>query len=616
MSWVGSYGKNVEKEPFPCHAWTFRNASVQVLEPVEETLPASSEGGCLGTAPEGVTAELVDLGTGSKQEYEGKDVEGKLVLVTIDYDHSRGEHEIHYEAQLHGAVGVISHILYYQLIEDSLFCFDHQGFEGVTIPYAIVSHKSAAHLRELLEGDDPVVVTLKIDATIDLDGTGYNVVGYIPGTTHPDELIIFEGQYDKWWYGATDDSAGISSTIAIAEALNKSGYRPSRTLVFVAISAEEYGWTNTEYDWLIGSWNNIYIHHPDWAGRTRAFIYEPGGGTVNATQVTASGTPETYHWRSSLLPLFDEYFSTTEPWSDYYYPSRARYTGLPSTWDDQFPYAAKGIPIMQYSSGRVRPPLISAYHTNFDTMDRISAESLAMGVIATGIAAIRLDRSLILPFDFEKWADHLESRVDEEAIAAAGLSTGSIYAKIRKFKMEGAHVWNAITSTEECENADVVNSLLLETAKTVLSRLITVGGDDLWTTLYPHQQYQRDSMYLGNAIEALEEGDVDAALANLIWVTYIYYAVNLSYEVVRATIEREDLHHASGRLAVYTDVYQEYFSLLEKKAADNEDYSDEIASLQPKYEAAVDNLEDSLETITETLSTATGLLKAVKAQLT
>ncbi|NIQ75409.1 MAG: hypothetical protein GWN80_07825, partial [Gammaproteobacteria bacterium] len=60
-------------------------------------------------------------------------------------------------------------------------------------------------MRDLIEtSPDPVEVKIWCDAQINYNGRSYNVYGYIPGTTHPDEYIIIADHYDKHWYGALD----------------------------------------------------------------------------------------------------------------------------------------------------------------------------------------------------------------------------------------------------------------------------------------------------------------------------------------------------------------------------------------------------------------------------
>lgn len=45
--------------------------------------------------------------------------------------------------------------------------------------------------------------------------------------------------------------------MGIAKGLIDSGYQPEKTLVFCAMAAEEWGVSNTRYDWSTGAYNQI-----------------------------------------------------------------------------------------------------------------------------------------------------------------------------------------------------------------------------------------------------------------------------------------------------------------------------------------------------------------------
>ena len=72
--------KKVAKLPVPIHRWVFNGASVSV-DGGATVFEASSWGGVPGTAPGGITAEVIDIGTGFAADYEGIDATGKIVLV-------------------------------------------------------------------------------------------------------------------------------------------------------------------------------------------------------------------------------------------------------------------------------------------------------------------------------------------------------------------------------------------------------------------------------------------------------------------------------------------------------------------------------------------------------
>lgn len=618
--------ENVTKEPFPVHAYHYGGASVQVVSPVlgDEWL-ACGYSGLPGTTvssyadPDGsITAEIVYVGLGTKYDYEGKDVEGKLVLVDVSEEEMYWLQYPHYEAELHGAIGMVVTWLEYGLLEDSVVTHDAETRR--TIPAVCISHKNADYLKNLIAtSPDPVKVKIWCDAEVDLDGTSYNVYGYIPGTTHPDEYIIIGDHYDKHWYGASDDGSGVARLLGMAKAFVDSGYQPSRTLVFVAHGAEEYGWSDTEFDWSIGAWYTINTQHPEWVGKTLAYFNCEGGGTIGATSVYAYGTPETQGFRSRLLPLFDEWFTNNAPWSTYYYPSSERTRSFPSTWNDQIDFATAGIPTMEVKSGRSDYAGYD-YHTQKDDMYGISAESLAMSIIANGIAAIELDRLVLIPYSFENRAEDMKQYMEEELLTEAGINYRKIIRKIDSFRRVAADVTKLIKSTKNPVNAQYVNDLLLQTADVLLSELLWIGG--YIQPFYPHQHYQDDSWFLREGIWALEEGNIDSALMWLSWVYGMYHGRWVSPEVYyymqidrwNNTI-RDDLFWGTDRVAYFIDIYYEYESLVQKKNAGITDYSDEIASLWAKYDTVVDNYKASLNDMMDTLASTTDLLNQVKALL-
>ncbi|MEW5676958.1 M28 family peptidase [Flavobacterium enshiense] len=77
-----------------------------------------------------------------------------------------------------------------------------------------------------------------------------NVIGILPGTTKPEEYVIFSAHYDhlgmkdygddKIYNGANDDASGTTAVIALAKHF-KMLQQNERTLIFVAFTAEEVG---------------------------------------------------------------------------------------------------------------------------------------------------------------------------------------------------------------------------------------------------------------------------------------------------------------------------------------------------------------------------------------
>ncbi len=77
-----------------------------------------------------------------------------------------------------------------------------------------------------------------------------NVVGVLEGSDAKlkAEAVVFSAHFDaygkengKVYYGAADNALGTAEMLAVAEAFSKASQKPKRSMVFVAVTGEEYG---------------------------------------------------------------------------------------------------------------------------------------------------------------------------------------------------------------------------------------------------------------------------------------------------------------------------------------------------------------------------------------
>jgi len=80
--------------------------------------------------------------------------------------------------------------------------------------------------------------------------TSSNVAGYLEGSdpSLKEEAVLFSAHYDaygtengKIYHGAADNALGVGEMMAVAEAFSKMQQKPKRSLVFLAVTGEEYG---------------------------------------------------------------------------------------------------------------------------------------------------------------------------------------------------------------------------------------------------------------------------------------------------------------------------------------------------------------------------------------
>lgn len=96
-------------------------------------------------------------------------------------------------------------------------------------------------------------ITSKIKTT---KGSSSNVVGYLEGSdaTLKAEAVLFSAHYDaygvengKIYHGAADNALGVAEMLAVAEAYSKMAAKPKRSMVFLAVTGEEYGLYGSKY---------------------------------------------------------------------------------------------------------------------------------------------------------------------------------------------------------------------------------------------------------------------------------------------------------------------------------------------------------------------------------
>jgi len=140
--------------------------------------------------------------------------------------------------------------------------------------------------------------------------TGYNVAGYIEGSD-PNlkaEAVLFSAHYDafgtengKIYHGAADNALGVAEMLSVAEAFSKLQQKTKRSLVFLAVTGEEYG--------LYGS--KAWAKDPTWEiKKVAADLNLDGiGSEVYGPVKTMVGFGAEY---STLGPMFEDLAKTMQ----------------------------------------------------------------------------------------------------------------------------------------------------------------------------------------------------------------------------------------------------------------------------------------------------------------
>ncbi len=97
-----------------------------------------------------------------------------------------------------------------------------------------------------------------------IKGTSSNVAGFIEGSDPKlkEEAVLFSAHYDaygvengKIFFGAADNALGTAEMMAVAEAYSKMTVKPKRSMIFLAVTGEEYGLYGSKHWAKNPTWN-------------------------------------------------------------------------------------------------------------------------------------------------------------------------------------------------------------------------------------------------------------------------------------------------------------------------------------------------------------------------
>lgn len=602
---------DVEKVAADCDRWQFNGASFTVdgvSYPVYSYATAS-------TPAEGITAEVVYVGKGTMWDYEGLDVTGKIVLIDID---QRNDWWITYpmlEAQHQGAAAILAANVggFSQIADDALNCQDICG--PTAIPTLSIGLSDSQEIQEKLAAG-PVTATLVVDNEVNVgDGTTYNIMGRIPGKSS-DHQILVGGHYDVHFKGFQDDNCAVGLVLAMAKAMIDSGYQPENDLVFCLHGAEEWGSSYTQYDWTVGAWEMINRVHPDWVGKTLAFLNFELPAYEFDTYTSSYSAPEMY----AMLDYFvNEYPYSPEP--EGCFEDGVLTEGYQTyTYSDDFSYYAAGVPstvngfLLQKDMETVFPFYEEIYHSQYDTPETYNEAVMNFNIRYYGALAMYIDQTPALYLDFTAQYDRILASLDEELLTRVGVDMDAYHTALESLKETAQAMSEEICSVNEAyaeaRNAQDTAKMeeLWNRGRELTTQNLTAfayAQKHLLGLMYerpivPHEAPQENITLCENIISCLEEGQVATAVDEYAWTVnnvLEWYAMYFSPEVIAIQDDMlwgesnaDNLYWGTGKSFAKADVDQATRSLYTRYEEEGGDFSQEIAVYQKAVEAQIEIL--------------------------
>lgn len=176
--------------------------------------------------------------------------------------------------------------------------------------------------------------------------TSHNVVARLPGKTRPDETLIYTAHWDhlgvgapdakgdRIFNGALDNASGVAALLELARAFAK-GPAPQRSVVFMAVTAEEKGLLGSEY----------YASKPLYPlARTVAVINMDGMSPFGPSRDFGI-------YGTAKLELLDDLKRVAKGWDLRYTPDPKPEAGY-FFRSDHFSFAKRGVPALSFAAGQ------------------------------------------------------------------------------------------------------------------------------------------------------------------------------------------------------------------------------------------------------------------------
>jgi hypothetical protein len=245
---------NVRAEPVTVRAWVRGEERVDVIAPVPHRLAAAALGGSVGTPPGGLEAELVRVTSlEALRALSPELAAGRIVFVDQRMARAQDGHGYGETVPIRGqsasiAAGLGAVAVIIRSVGTDQTRFPHTGAmryaEGLPqIPAAAVSNPDADVLARWIEAGQTVRVRLELGAHDGGEAQSANVIGEVPGSDHPEEIVLLGAHLDSWdlGRGAVDDGAGCAIVLEAARWMATAEPRPRRTVRVVLFANEENG---------------------------------------------------------------------------------------------------------------------------------------------------------------------------------------------------------------------------------------------------------------------------------------------------------------------------------------------------------------------------------------
>ncbi len=271
------------------------NSEVIVHSPHKKKVSSFPNLYSLNTPPEGIEGEIVYVGAGSKEDYQGKTVKNKIVMADLSYSPPRPEKA--WIAQKMDAKAIIlsnwghpeNEIVGRGAIKHRWGPLTINDLDKIPrISSVNIARKDAENLKSLIK-QEKVTVSVKCSVEDKWVTSNQPMCRINPLKKEFNELLVVGAHLEAWGGTVTDNSTGNAIALEIARELAKRREEIKREVIIAFWDGHEIG-EAAGSGWFVDNyWNELNE-------RGIAYVNIDGCGMKGTTNFISYSSPETYRF--------------------------------------------------------------------------------------------------------------------------------------------------------------------------------------------------------------------------------------------------------------------------------------------------------------------------------
>jgi carboxypeptidase Q len=368
---------HTEKFTIP-HTWNEGATRVEILSPGGFPVHAVSVAWSPPTPAGGVEADLVDVGTGTPEDFAriGAVARGAILLVHTDvlrtFDDLFAEY-LRNPGIIERATSAGASAILWMGTREQMLPYRHLtglGQDGSIekLPQAIVAREDAQRLARDLAAGRRIRIRLELPNRVGGPAEEQNVIAEIRGREQPGNFVVLGAHLDSFELGtgALDNGCNAALGIEAARDIHLTGLRPRRSIRFVLFSGEEQG--------MLGSWAYVRTHRNELDRTDAAIIFDEGSGRVTGFSLGGRRDLQSEVLRQALAPLAS--------WGVNHFTDDA------ILGTDNLDFLLEGVPNLVANQEETN--YVANYHASSDTFDKIDILNLKLNTAVAGVLAFSL----------------------------------------------------------------------------------------------------------------------------------------------------------------------------------------------------------------------------------